>query len=197
MTGAPGAGTASALPAHDPQVALAPYPVPTLPAESPDDFSQWYAACMPRIVRALTLAVGDAGLAEEAAAEAFARALVHWRSVRHDRRERWVFQVALNQVRSRFRRHRLEQRWAQRQQIVHQAPPADPDTALWTAVAQLPPRARTAVALRYVADLSEAEVAQAMGIARGTVAATLHKARHRLSQLLADQAPPSSTRGTP
>jgi DNA-directed RNA polymerase specialized sigma24 family protein len=37
-----------------------------------------------------------------------------------------------------------------------------------------------------VADLSEAEVAEAMGIARGTVAATLHQARKRLGEMLAD-----------
>lgn len=39
--------------------------------------------------------------------------------------------------------------------------PADP--ALWRAVRALPPRQRAAVALRYVADLSYAEAARAMG----------------------------------
>jgi RNA polymerase sigma-70 factor (ECF subfamily) len=58
---------------------------------------------------------------------------------------------------------------------------------LWAAVAQLAPRARTAVALRYIADLSEVEVAEAMGISSGTVAATLNKARTRLGELLATQ----------
>jgi len=148
------------------------------------EFSQWFAAAFPRVVRALTLATGDGGLAEEAAAEAFARALVHWDTVRQDRRDRWVYQVALNEMRSRYRRTRLERRWLARQQVVVVPPPAEPETALWRAVAELGPRARTAVALRYVADLTEGEIAQAMGITRGAVAATLHKARSRLSQLL-------------
>ncbi|WP_100349253.1 sigma factor-like helix-turn-helix DNA-binding protein [Luteimicrobium subarcticum] len=43
--------------------------------------------------------------------------------------------------------------------------------------AALSPRARTAVALRYGADLAEAEVADAMNVTRGTVATTLFRAR--------------------
>jgi DNA-directed RNA polymerase specialized sigma24 family protein len=149
------------------------------------DFSEWYAAGFARVRRAVTLAVGDAGLAEEATAEAFARALLHWPSVsRMGRPDAWVYRVALNQVRSRLRRNQLEERWLARQRIGYYPPPPEPQTALWAAVAQLAPRARTAIALRYVADLSEAEVADAMGITRGTVAATLHKARARLSDLL-------------
>jgi RNA polymerase sigma factor (sigma-70 family) len=57
------------------------------------------------------------------------------------------------------------------------------------AVQRLPARPRTAVVLRYVADLTEAEVAEAMGVAPGTVAATLSNARRRLAVLLADYSP--------
>lgn len=56
---------------------------------------------------------------------------------------------------------------------------------LWQAVQQLPPRQREAVALRYVADFSEAEVAERMGVAVGTVAATLHAAWARLASVVA------------
>ena len=155
-------------------------------ADPSDEFAQWYAGSYARIHRAVTLSVGDAGLAEEATAEAFARALLNWRTVRAaDRPDAWVYRVALNEVRSRFRRHRLEQRWISRQQTHPQPPPPEPETVLWQAVAQLAPRARTAIALRYIADLPESEVAAAMGITRGTAAATLHKARARLTELLA------------
>jgi RNA polymerase sigma-70 factor (ECF subfamily) len=132
------------------------------------------------------MAVGDAGVGEEATAEAYARALMHWRTVQHAHRpEAWVYRTALNYVRSRLRRAQLERRWLARQKMGSHPPPPEPPTALWAAVAQLAPRARTAVALRYIADLSEAEVAEAMGISRGTVAATLSKARTRLGELLA------------
>jgi RNA polymerase sigma-70 factor (ECF subfamily) len=151
-----------------------------------DDFTAWYATSFPRVRAAVTLAVGDPWLGEEATAEAFARALARWPAVCELRRpDAWVYTVALNHVRSRLRRVRLERRYLERQRAGYQPPPPEPDTALWAAVAQLAPRARTAVALRYVADLSEAEVAAAMGVTRGTVAATLHKARARLAELMA------------
>ena len=152
-----------------------------------DGFADWYAREFPRVRAALALATGDTGLAEEAAAEAFARALARWsRLSRGGTPTGWVYTVALNQVRSRFRRLATERRWLARQRAGHVAPPPEPDPALWDAVARLGPRARTAVALRYVADLSEAEVAEAMGLTRGAVASTLHKARARLAVLLSD-----------
>src|SRR5690242_2104092 len=158
------------------------------------DFADWYAVTFPRVRAAVTLAVGDPWLAEEATAEAFARALASWGTVGDiGRPDAWVYTVALNQVRSRLRRTRLERRYVARQRAGYQPPPPEPDTALWAAVAALAPRMRTAVALRYVADLSEAEVAGAMGISRGTVAATLSKARARLAQLLAADAPERTT----
>lgn len=151
------------------------------------DFADWYGREFPRVRAALALAIGDHGLAEEATAEAFAKALVHWARVSTaDRPTAWVYTVALNEVRSRLRRMRLERRYAARQQCRAQPPPPEPDPQLWDAVAQLPPRTRTAVALRYVADMSEAEVAAAMGITRGAVASVLHKARRRLAELLDD-----------
>jgi RNA polymerase sigma-70 factor (ECF subfamily) len=154
------------------------------------EFEGWYVQAYPRVRAAVTLAVGDPDLAEEATAEAFARAVVHWPKVRAAASaQAWVYTVAMNQVRSTLRRRRVERRWLRRQAsepVLHVPPPVEPDDPLWRAVAQLPRRARTAVALRYVADLSEAEVAEVMGVARGTAAATLHQARKRLGELLAE-----------
>jgi RNA polymerase sigma-70 factor (ECF subfamily) len=154
------------------------------------EFEGWYVQAYPRVRAAVTLAVGDPDLAEEATAEAFARAVVHWPKVRAAASpQAWVYTVAMNQVRSTLRRRRVERRWLRRQAsepALHVPPPVEPDDPLWRAVAQLPRRARTAVALRYVADLSEAEVAEVMGVARGTAAATLHQARKRLGELLAE-----------
>lgn len=156
----------------------------------PLDFADWYAREFPRLRSTLALVTGDVGVAEEATAEAFARALVHWpRLSRTGAPNGWVYTVALNQVRSGWRRMATERRWLARQRAGHVAPPPEPDPWLWDAVARLGPRARTAVALRYVADLSEAEVADAMNLTRGAVASTLHKARARLAVLLADHAP--------
>lgn len=152
----------------------------------PPEFATWYAAELPRICRALALATGDVGLGEEAAAEAFARALVRWDRVgRMAAPGAWVYTVALNEVRRTWRRSALERRYVQRLRDENLPPPSAPDDELWRAVAALPPRARTAVALRYVADLSEAQVADVMNVSRGTVAATLSHARRRLATVLA------------
>jgi RNA polymerase sigma-70 factor (ECF subfamily) len=154
-------------------------------------FDTWYVHAYPRVHTAVRLAVGEADLADEATAEAFARALLHWSKVRDAvSPQAWVYTVAMNQTRSVLRRRSIERRWLRRQAaepVADQQPPTEPDDALWQAVGQLPLRARTAVALRYVGDLSEAEVAEVMGIARGTVAATLNHARKRLAELLDDQ----------
>jgi RNA polymerase sigma factor (sigma-70 family) len=48
------------------------------------------------------------------------------------------------------------------------------------AIVGLPPRQRAAIVLRYLADLSIAEVAAAMDCAEGTVKATLHQALRSL-----------------
>ncbi|WP_088286241.1 RNA polymerase sigma factor [Kineosporia sp. A_224] len=154
---------------------------------SPDaDFSAWYVAAYPRVRRTLTLAVGDAELADEATAEAFARALVRWQQVQGMAAPHaWVHRVGLNLVRSALRRRRLERRWLARQRVQDVPAPPEPDGPLWQAVAALPERMRTAVALRYVADLTEQQVADVMGITRGAVASSLSAARARLAQQLA------------
>ncbi|NEE04479.1 sigma-70 family RNA polymerase sigma factor [Phytoactinopolyspora halotolerans] len=162
-----------------------------------DGFDDWYVQAFPQVRGALALAIGDADLAEEAAAEAFTRALVSWRKVHAlDSPTGWVYATALNHVRSTLRRLRLERRHQQRLRAGPRSyqPPPEPEPALWRAVAELPPRTREAVALRYVADLSEAQVAAVMGVSAGTVAATLHQARRRLAQILADDVDKERTR---
>lgn len=148
-------------------------------------FATWYRDEFPKVARALALATGDPLLGEEAAAEAFARALANWKRVGLMASPGgWVYTVALNEVRRTWRRGQLEQRAAARLRLADVPAPRSPDDALWKAVAALPPRARTAIALRYVADLPESEIADAMNVTRGTVAATLSHARKQLAAVL-------------
>ncbi|WP_158563960.1 sigma-70 family RNA polymerase sigma factor [Jiangella anatolica] len=153
-----------------------------------DDFAGWYVALRPRVLRAVTIAVGDRDLAEEATAEAFARALARWPAATAlDAPVTWLVTVAVNEVRSRWRRARLERRHLHRiaAEPERHTPAAEPrDDALWTAVAALPERGRQVVALRYVLDLTEPEIATALGISRGTVASTLSRARQQLAAAL-------------
>jgi RNA polymerase sigma-70 factor (ECF subfamily) len=159
------------------------------PGPPPLVFADWYAAEFGRVRQAMTLVTGDPALAEEAAAEAFAQAFAHWPRVSHMASPGgWVHTTALNQVRRSWRRATLERRHAARSRAIGHVPaPEPPDTALWRAVAALSPRARTAVALRYVGDLTEAEVADAMNVTRGTVATTLSRARRDLAAALSHE----------
>ena len=58
---------------------------------------------------------------------------------------------------------------------------------LRAAVAMLPERQRLAVFLRHYADLDYGQIAEVLGVERGTVAATLHAAhrtlRNRMSEV--------------
>lgn len=137
-------------------------------------FSDWYAAQFHRARTALSLVVGDAGVAQEATAEAFAKALVRWRALsRKGNPTAWVYEVALDEVRTRLRRARTGRRCAARPRAGDHPPPCEPDPQLRATVARLPPRARTAVVLRYVMDLTETDVARIMDITPGAAAAAL------------------------
>jgi len=154
-----------------------------------DRFARWYAAEAPPLKATLWVVTGNADLAEEATAEAFARAYARWPSVEVMASPGgWVYTVALNVVRRWTRRHALERlslsRFRASEPPVAVIPELDDE--LWRAVGALPPRARTAISLRYVADLPEDEIADIMGISRGAVAATLSKARSRLADALAE-----------
>lgn len=55
------------------------------------------------------------------------------------------------------------------------------DPQLAAAVRELPPQRRMVIFLRYFADLSYAQIGEVLGIAEGTVAATLSQAHEQLA----------------
>lgn len=151
---------------------------------SVDDFETWYLAEREGIARSLFVIGGDAEAARDAVAEAFSRAYERWSRVRSMRSPTgWVYQVALNELRRRMRRRNLESRLVRRNRI-DTVRPAEVDPELWAAVAALPLRQREAIVLRYVADLTEADVSTALGISEGAASAALVAARRRLADQL-------------
>src|SRR4051812_9944040 len=151
-----------------------------------EGFEAWYRAEHPRLVSALALAAGNVAVAAEVTDEAFARAYERWPRVSvMASPSGWVYRVALNALRRRQRRASLEARLLRRTATSDvSARPADWSAEVWDAVARLPQRERTALAMRYVADLPTDAIATAMGIAPGTVGSTLHAARAHLSAYL-------------
>jgi RNA polymerase sigma factor (sigma-70 family) len=59
--------------------------------------------------------------------------------------------------------------------------------AVLAAVAGLPPQQREVLALRYYAELADAEIAAALGISRGTVVSTASRALTALASRLTEE----------
>jgi len=150
-----------------------------------ESFDVWYSREHPRVLSASVALSGDADAAREATDEAFARAIDHWGSVSDMAVPgAWAQRVALNCLRRALRRRRLERLVHWRSPAPVEPPLVNPE--LWAAVRALPERQRLAVVLRYVSDLTEQQVAEVMGVRRGTVASTLAAARARLAGTLCD-----------
>jgi DNA-directed RNA polymerase specialized sigma24 family protein len=152
-----------------------------------EPFDDWYRAEHPRLLASMVLLCGRVDEAREATDEAFARAYERWSRVGVMAAPGgWTYRVAVNVLRRRGRRHALESRLLGRNPPMPDLPA--PAGEAWMLVADLPLRQRTAVVLRYVADLPEADIAQIMGIRRGTVGAMLTQARARLGAALTAEA---------
>ena len=140
----------------------------------------------PRLVGSLSLFTGDGDLAQELAQETLARVCRDWRKVSNlDAPGAWAHRVALNLARSHFRHRSVARR--HRDRLATAVVAHDPDTAtvlaVRNAVSQLPVRQRTALVLRYFADLSVAETAEAMRCPEGTVKTLTRQAILALRQM--------------
>ena len=163
-----------------------------------DGFIAWYRLEYPRVLAVLAVTAGSLEAAREAAAEGFARAYERWDRVSlMGSPAGWTYRVSLNELKRVTRR-------ATRERLLLRAHASTPTTVVtideeradvWKAVAALPRRQRTAVVLRYVADMTELAIAEVMRIHVGTVSATLNAARRRLGALLEDTRTGGSRKG--
>lgn len=150
-----------------------------------DDLIAFCRGEHPRLVGLLSLYCGDAALAEELAQDALARVCRDWRRVRRmDYPEAWASRVAINLANSYFRRRTAERRARERLAARPDPVRTEPDTALALSVRQaladLPPRQRTALLLHYFCDLPFAQVAELMGSPEPTVKSLARRGLARL-----------------
>ena len=139
-----------------------------------------------RLARRLT---DDAATAEDLAAEAMARAYAHWGTVsRTESHRAWVLRVTANLAVDHVRRHSSQRRFPplllDRGTARDAGELAVTRLALVAALAALPQRQREAVALRYLADLDEAEVSRALGISASTVRTHVQRGLEALRSVL-------------
>jgi RNA polymerase sigma-70 factor, ECF subfamily len=125
---------------------------------------------------------GDSERARDAVQDAFATAVRKRGSFRGEGPiEAWLWRIVLNAARSDVRRSVPEVDYDE--SAAANGHP-ERDAELRVALARLPERQRTAVFLRYYADLDYAAIGEALGIRAGTVAATLNAAHAALRSRL-------------
>jgi RNA polymerase sigma-70 factor (sigma-E family) len=134
-------------------------------------YSQHYRA----LVRLAALLVRDTPTAEEVVQDSFVAMSGGWQRLRDTEKAlAYLRQAVVNRSRSVLRHRTVVDKNLQK------APPDMPSaehgalvllerSAVVAALRDLPDRQREALVLRYYADLSEAEIATAMGISRGAV----------------------------
>jgi RNA polymerase sigma-70 factor (sigma-E family) len=153
-----------------------------------------YAAHWRTLVRLSRLLVTDLGMAEEVVQDAFVAMHGRWGSLRDpDRALAYLRRAVVNGSRSRLRHLKVVRAHAERQPpprvargADEAALEADRRTAVLDAMAALPRRQREVLALRYYVDLSEAEIADTLGISRGAVKSHASRGAATLRDLLAD-----------
>lgn len=143
-----------------------------------EEFQSFVVGRWPRLMRTAFLLTGEQHAAEDLVQSTLEQVYVAWRRVgAADDPEAYVRRVMIN-AHARRHRRRLREFLApkddsglvrERADTGDRIAQADDRGALLTALAQLPPRQRAAVVLRYWEDLTETQAAEAMGCSVGTV----------------------------
>lgn len=142
-----------------------------------DDFRAFVTARSASLLWFAHLLTGDRHLAEDTVQTALAKTALAWSRVRRkDNPEGYVRRAIvtthLNAQRRRPWREQPRQFMPDDEQppgLLRAEDERDERDAMWQALAELPPRQRAVLVLRYYEELSEAEIAEVLGCARGTV----------------------------
>jgi RNA polymerase sigma factor (sigma-70 family) len=156
-------------------------------------FEQAFASEFTRLHRFLQRRVGAA--AADLAAETFATAYANWERFDQERPIRpWLYGIAANHLRHHWRDERRMLRAFARTGVDPIVGEEEPDVArveareryreFAAAVAELRPREREMLLLHAWAELSDGEIAQALGVPVGTVKSRLSRIRERLRNQL-------------
>jgi RNA polymerase sigma-70 factor (sigma-E family) len=156
-----------------------------------DGFRDFVAARSHALLRTAYLLTGDQHLAEDLVQTALEKAATHWGSIRvAAAAEGYVRRTMYREQVSSWRRRRLTEL---PMSLIPEPrrPRGHDDTVedrmvLRNALMTLGRRQRTVLVLRYFEDLTEQQVADALGISLGTVKSTAHKALSRLRELCGD-----------
>lgn len=155
-------------------------------------FTEFAHARSAALHRAAYLMVGDAQLAQDLVQEALTKTYVAWPRLRDpNRAEAYTRKAITTTAIGWFRRkgwnnERPTSELPERATGGLEERVAEHDW-LWSALQGLPVRQRAAIVLRYYEDLTEAQTAEAMGCAVGTVKSQVSAGIAKLRAVLRDQ----------
>jgi RNA polymerase sigma-70 factor (ECF subfamily) len=145
------------------------------------DFGRLFVEDGPGVWRTIyAFTGGRRQIAEDAVAEAFARAIAHERTIGQPLA--WIYRTAFRLAKEELRRENRA-----RPEAVPTSDAPGYVGEIMKALRTLSPKQRAAIVLRYEADLPIAEIADRMGVAEATVRVHLHRGRRRLRELLGSQ----------
>jgi RNA polymerase sigma-70 factor (sigma-E family) len=153
-----------------------------------------YAAHYRALVRLATLLLHDVAAAEDVVQDAFVGMHRAWRRLRSpDAALGYLRQSVVNGARSALRKRGTATKYLAGQALPATAASAEHGAldrldyaAVTAALRKLPDRQREALVLRYYGDLSEAQIAAAMGISQGAVKSHASRGMAALRTALAD-----------
>jgi RNA polymerase sigma-70 factor (sigma-E family) len=155
-----------------------------------DDFEQFVIARSRALLRYGYVLTGDAHDAADLVQESLIRLRDGWSTVRNP--EPFVRTTMSRLHISWWRRHRREHLT----EVVPDSGRLDPglrriddDTGLWHALGTLPRRQRAVLVLRYYERLGDDEIAETLGIARGTVRSQALRGLRALRRRIAEPPP--------
>ncbi|WUI01526.1 SigE family RNA polymerase sigma factor [Spirillospora sp. NBC_00431] len=144
------------------------------------------------LVRVALLIVGDRATAEDVVQDAFAQVYRRAGAVSdHERALPYIRAAVVNRCRTVLRRRRIAWRavktydppaWSAESAVLE----GEEHREVLAALGRLPGRQREALVLRYYLGLGEAEIAEVMGIGRGTVKSTTSRALAALARTLGE-----------
>ncbi|MDQ4093507.1 MAG: SigE family RNA polymerase sigma factor [Actinomycetota bacterium] len=158
--------------------------------EAPLTLEDLYRQHRMRLVRLAILLVDEPATAEDVVQEAFTGLHRHWAGLRDEAAALGYLRTAVvNGSRSVLRRRKTARGYVP----PHQANARSAESlamlttehhAVVAALGQLPPRQREVLVLRYYGGMSEAEIATATGVSRGTVKSSASRALDALERIL-------------
>lgn len=149
-----------------------------------------YAAHRLALVRLAVLLVDETAAAEDVVQDAFAAFVARAPRVRDEQAALAYLRTSVvNGARSALRRRRTARGYTPPQQVAPDGPDdlavlGEEHREVLAALATLPQRRREVVVLRYWSGLTEAEIAEALGISRGAVKSTASRALAQLEVAL-------------